>query len=293
MFVFAKPVKDLYSEFLDLTRGGPDMSYQHFERLVLMMRYYNKVDVNKTFNSTFTQDTNSYGDQTIHSRGVYIASQIVPLMIMGDYSFMHILMIIGFIRFLIEVEQAETKQREICYQMGLLRTDKSGISVTTILFNERLSIAQKLIEDNIQYGNLCSMYHLSKSGTEKYGVLIVNTCITLPSIIVKTIEEFDAVSDTHQIGIYDDWSPNKEYYELLTDLFKQAVQDPKRISSLHWHMCIRVPHVRGGGTVAEMLTLGLFQYHSITFNRWLTEPWIQATCSRESAFVANFSSFYE
>lgn len=301
MSAFLKPINELYLEFLDLTRDGSEMTYEHFERLMMMIRYHSKTPMVNSFNSTFTQETNLYGDQTIHDRGVYVATRIGSSMILGKYSFMHIIMILGFIRFLIEVDQAEQNKREVCHQMGLLRSGKHVIeSVTTILKGDRLSTAQKLIalfnsDASVTYqeGTVRWIYHMSENNDEKYGMIIVNNSPDLPHTSITSVQEFDEAYITHQTGIYDDWCPDEKYYRLLSSLFESAVIDLSQIAALHWHMCIRVPHVRGGGTIAEMLTLVLFEYHSIPFTRWIAEPWIYAVCSTQSDFINNFSSLYE
>lgn len=102
---------------------------------------------------------------------------------------------------------------------------------------------------------------------------------------------------------YDDHTTVKEFLEYSDKIFKLILKQNDRIIKkehiirLHQILCLCVPHLRGGGSVAEWISASLFKYFSYSFKGWKTGPeneaWILAITNSRLEFIKKYPGIFE
>lgn len=91
----------------------------------------------------------------------------------------------------------------------------------------------------------------------------------------------------------EDFGPDEEYLQRMyfLDSYIRTPQDLANIARVHWYLALKVPHLRGGGSVAEWVAGGLMVAVGIPFSGWNPEfePWSQAITSGMDRFVEIYS----
>lgn len=91
----------------------------------------------------------------------------------------------------------------------------------------------------------------------------------------------------------EDFGPDEEYLQRMyfLDNYIRTPQDSANIARVHWYLALKVPHLRGGGSVAEWVAGGLMVAVGIPFQGWnpAFEPWSQAITSGMDRFVEIYS----
>lgn len=101
---------------------------------------------------------------------------------------------------------------------------------------------------------------------------------------------------------YDDLPPNEKdytrYENIFINIFSESDLEIKKrkIIALHREMCIKVPHLRGGGSIAEWMAVSLFLHFQIPFLKWNqkpeNEPWALAVTSGIDYFTQNYPAIF-
>lgn len=67
------------------------------------------------------------------------------------------------------------------------------------------------------------------------------------------------------------------------------------IAEIHWWLCIKVPHKRGGGSIAEWICGGLMLGCNIPFIQFNSkyEVWLEAVTSTKNTFISNYIKYID
>ena len=110
----------------------------------------------------------------------------------------------------------------------------------------------------------------------------------------------ESASDKWFSNQYSDDKPSVEYIQELNVLLQNAlltqtsanVSDKfDAVATLHFYLCRKTPHLRGGGSIAEWISAAVMRTVGLPFHGWNTEVWNHAVTSGIDYFVENYPSF--
>jgi len=279
------------------------------EKFIEIQKFYidkTSVPDSKFAGSSFVDHTNYYGDQDIFKQYtrefLFIVKQIFDDGYKPELS--ELLLYAGHQRY--ELSKAQGKRNR---EMGEWRDPYDTDSVLVDYINKyRYINAFRLIDRFLDSG-------LPTNKPVKFeGTLFKFKIDFLPEEnpeLDKAIIQSYASDGTHQsaleiyfnsekclkmedrldCGLYVGRTPDDKYYRLLDSLYQKCIYTRKLddIAKLHWHLCRRVPHIRGGGAIAEWISAALMIYSGYNFRNWSShvflEPWSVAITSGVERFI--------
>lgn len=231
-----------------------------------------------------------YGQQDIYRQESNIAIDTIRKLYINGFNIFVILIYAGFRRYLLSVRRLEEYPN-----MGKWRpVIKSHQTLTTPLKGERFRLAKELIyqlpesETVIFQGTIMKVMHTENYTNVEYilddenkSTLIYNNQANIDLCMDKSLE---IPSPYSCAGFSENITIKPNYYANL--MFQDMTLDD--IARLHWHLCVKVPHIRGGGTIAEWICASLIS----DFKGWNTEVWNHAITSGIDKFVKDYQYMF-
>lgn len=95
-------------------------------------------------------------------------------------------------------------------------------------------------------------------------------------------------------GNYMSAAGDKEFYLLIDSIYQKCLlsKNLEDIARLHFYLCRRVSHFRGGGAIAEWISSSLLIHADYDFKGWSTDPHLEAWAQAITSGIDRFIEIY-
>lgn len=241
--------------------------------------------------SSFKEFNSFYGDQEIFKTQTQKFVNVINQLFDNSYliKFSELILYAGFERYETAVFQGTKKT----FSMGRWRRPSQSDVIVDSLIKYRcingIDFISRFLDSNLPLnkkvnfeGSIFKFSHANDNVLVKFYDLSENYNAYLTVKIT---------TDYMDCGSYTSRAPDAEYYIFLDSLYEKILKTKNLddIARLHFYLCRRVPHVRGGGAIAEWIAAALMIYSGYNFTAWSTnlfsEPWSLAITSGVERFI--------
>lgn len=260
----------------------------------------------------------SYGDeqkQNILKSQCYVIINTISNMYKNNISIEDIIFYTGFRRYVVEsikIGEIITKRdNSKSRNFGLLRITYDDQDIHTLetplieTVGNRKTKAVEFIEEIFKIPNIENDIIFEYYGTsyKKFGKIEDNIC---------GVEIYDENKINLAVlnNIFGNYSyseskyyktEHKNYIKNIANLYDKlhniAPENREKqlelIAKIHWYLCIKVPHIRGGGSIAEWICAGLMLGCDMKFSHYNQEYelWLEAITSPINRFVNKYPEY--
>lgn len=254
----------------------------------------NTVDISY---SSFGQHTNTYGDQNIFK--IKTQEFIAVVNQLFDQGFNptlpELILYAG-----IQRKKTAILQDDFTREMGYWKNPNGGMTnydhLSKYRYLDSIDFLWRFLDSDLPMhekvvfeGSICSVTYERENPVVYY---FTDDGKKWSRLTFRLDEE--GCNDTNQdkrCGVYFSSAGDKDFYLLLDSIYQEYLinKNLEYVARIHWYMCRRVTHLRGGGAVAEWIAAALIVHAGYEFKGWsidpYMEPWAQAITSGIDRFV--------
>lgn len=248
-----------------------------------------------------------YGDQELFKEHSNFVMSAISNMVANEATLEVLIFYAGLRRYILAKESYTSNER----LFGQLRVDDPRNvwenALSTPMVYERARAGARLLNavtslgnegDNVTFEG--TVYNIDDKTRKVVNVIIDGKEVSTLASNVDNLSNCTNKSYVSQkrweflvfnCGAYSEGSsPDDQYYQLMNETFEQiGYADVETIARLHWYLCIKVPHKRGGGAVAEWICAGIMLSKDIPFMGWsVKDVWGYAVTSGIDGFALRY-----